>query len=900
MELEVKRVLFLVCMLALLTVSPVAVSAENDWFNSFYQYRIPVVINCAGPGWNIVPLDQDALTASINMGAEMTYDPLWFAYNHLKVVAVDNGGNAVNQIPDAGFYLVPDGDELFTRELTGKEQSVTIPTEKDAYYLAQYQSEGGGGSPFYTYDQVFPIGVTLRKQAYMSSYEAPLLPLALTGHERLLKSDGEPIKVFVKNRFVPNVKKISVRKVQIVFLAKVDKPGQKQWLLYYQPQSGHFLKVPQLRKQELPAQQAIVNRLGNAQKYTGATLYRISRNKDCAVWFADSIVKVTPDTKVPEKVAAAVKISAAKNEAQSFQLMLTPKKSFKVKGINAGSLVNGKHKIGARNIEFRALEYVNIQQRSYITPVDFSGPIADPLVAVAEKQVAAVTGNIGFWVTVAVPAGTAAGIYKGELVLKCSGADDIKVPLEVEVYDFELPEFASFQSSMGLQYVSKKLAANRLGMMDYHGLKTRKELEQMFRAYCEVMAKNKFYPKTVAMYSEIGMKWSPPPQGYNVDAPDNFFKLYDWDFTEFNQDLKYYIDELKVNSVCLTHTNPKVSNMFKHLPGDELDTFTGLPPHITMAWQFFRDHTYVVWDKQKGDSYYDETIEITVAQFDRLQRDYYRAIAANLEQHGWLDKFYIQIDETDNTKRILHLLRLLKSDPLTAKIKIVACMQSLNYLHYKEKPEDSEYAFNGLLTYMPQDDENYQRWEDYFRTDYDLPQGRRYLWNYAVAGSRLEIDVPGVNNRMIALDIFNRGGSGFLDWEILLWDAGYYTGERTNPWQDPYSIEGNGVLAYFYPPQKNGLPDKPDYTVTPSLRVMTFRESVDDYEYAVMLENLIKQARQRGVDVSDAEAVIKDIDRFFSSSVNWSQNGAWYLELRDRMARTIVKLKQQLEQFRRP
>ncbi len=46
------------------------------------------------------------------------------------------------------------------------------------------------------------------------------------------------------------------------------------------------------------------------------------------------------------------------------------------------------------------------------------------------------------------------------------------------------------------------------------------------------------------------------------------------------------------------------------------------------------------------------------------------------------------------------------------------------------------------------------------------------------------------------------------------------------------------------------------------------------------------------MDVSEAEQVIKDIDRFFFNSVQWSQNVAWYLNLRDRMAAAIVGLKQ--------
>ena len=85
-------------------------------------------------------------------------------------------------------------------------------------------------------------------------------------------------------------------------------------------------------------------------------------------------------------------------------------------------------------------------------------------------------------------------------------------------------------------------------------------------------------------------------------------------------------------------------------------------------------------------------------------------------------------------------------------------MQGLEYFHHKE-PDSDKYAFNGLPTYLPQLDENYNRWEKYYWEDYDIKPDRSKLWNYAVYTSRLEIDVPGINNRIIALDLFNRGAS---------------------------------------------------------------------------------------------------------------------------------------------
>ena len=116
-----------------------------------------------------------------------------------------------------------------------------------------------------------------------------------------------------------------------------------------------------------------------------------------------------------------------------------------------------------------------------------------------------------------------------------------------------------------------------------------------------------------------------------------------------------------------------------------------------------------------------------------------------------------------------------------------------------------------------------------------------------------------------------------------------------DPWKDPYTRHANGSLAFFYPPRRSPGSKKADFTITPSLRLATFRESVDDFEYARILEDLVKAGRKKSVDTAEAERALSDIRRFFPQNTNWSQNDAWFLELRDRMARQIVALRARLD-----
>ncbi|GAG71456.1 unnamed protein product, partial [marine sediment metagenome] len=493
-----------------------------------------------------------------------------------------------------------------------------------------------------------------------------------------------------------------------------------------------------------------------------------------------------------------------------------------------------------------------------------------------------------------VPPEATAGTYQGVLNITTKEFNDLSLPMKLTVHDFALPEFSPFESDMGGFHIHKSIDQRKL-VSDYHGVKTKDDLKKLANGYFEEMARNKFTPKNVGLFSEIGMKWDPPPEGYNIDQPGNYFKLYDWDFTEFNRQLDYFINNLKVNQVTIYHINPKISNVFVHLPGKEREKpkRDHVRHTLTLGWQTFRETTFVgygtIGKYHPMYKYESEIIKITRDQYDNLLLDFFRAIAKNMDKHGWLDYATIMVDEAHNNEQFLHFLRLLKSDPLVARIKVGVCLQGLDYLYYKENENDDHYAFRGLLDFfIPELCENYNRWEPYFFTDYDITPARRKLFPYVVTTARSAIDAPGINNRMIGLDVFNRGGGGYLIWDTFVWDHPYSDfvqqhGILNNPWIDPYGRHANGALSFFYPPLKNGFPSEPDFAITPSLRVMAFREAVDDFEYAYILEKLIEKAEKQNVDVSKAKAVLAEISRFFHNSVHWSQNDAWYLDLRDRM-----------------
>ena len=90
-----------------------ATEAKSNWYDTYYQYRVPVTLEVKEAGWNAVPIDASAITAAVNKNEELKFDPLWFAWNQLKIVEVDDHGRVSDSNVRGGFCLVPQSDELF-------------------------------------------------------------------------------------------------------------------------------------------------------------------------------------------------------------------------------------------------------------------------------------------------------------------------------------------------------------------------------------------------------------------------------------------------------------------------------------------------------------------------------------------------------------------------------------------------------------------------------------------------------------------------------------------------------------------------------------------------------------------------------------------------------------------
>jgi len=144
------------------------------------------------------------------------------------------------------------------------------------------------------------------------------------------------------------------------------------------------------------------------------------------------------------KIAHEAFISLAKNEHEGLQVIVLPlEKSLKQVEVHVSDLSNKKGKIlSSDHVKVYPVGYVKTNKPEY--PVDYIGWWPDPLLGKSAVDVKVGT-NQPFWIDIYVPFDATAGIYKGEITVKPDNSQELKIPLSVTVWDFEIPLKGEFK-----------------------------------------------------------------------------------------------------------------------------------------------------------------------------------------------------------------------------------------------------------------------------------------------------------------------------------------------------------------------------------------------------------------------------------------------------------------------
>ncbi|NUM55163.1 MAG: DUF4091 domain-containing protein [Candidatus Hydrogenedentes bacterium] len=191
----------------------------------------------------------------------------------------------------------------------------------------------------------------------------------------------------------------------------------------------------------------------------------LAANGAAKVWLESSLEKVfpedDPDSSGPARSIA--RVALAKNEGESFQIVIRPKEfALDPLTIHASELTDAKTgaTIEAKNIMLHRVRYYPVR-----VPTHFEGPTGewpDPLPPY-EPFTAPADRCSPVWVTIHAPANTPAGTYEGTIEAAAAGMDPVVITLRAEVWDFALPVTPTLKTDFGFWPENAESMSKRFG-----------------------------------------------------------------------------------------------------------------------------------------------------------------------------------------------------------------------------------------------------------------------------------------------------------------------------------------------------------------------------------------------------------------------------------------------------
>jgi hypothetical protein len=177
-------------------------------------------------------------------------------------------------------------------------------------------------------------------------------------------------------------------------------------------------------------------------------------------WTTHALEKIKPYDHPPAKLADSVQIAAARNEFESFQVVLrTESAELTAVDVEVSDL-NGPNKslLSKNNVTVYFERYLDLPAPSSIE--GGTGEWPDALIPRVDRYYGEKRNAFPFklsprrnqpiWLEVYVPPSTAAGVYRGNVGVTVNGKREITIPVALEVWNFTLPSTSSLPNSFGL------------------------------------------------------------------------------------------------------------------------------------------------------------------------------------------------------------------------------------------------------------------------------------------------------------------------------------------------------------------------------------------------------------------------------------------------------------------
>ncbi len=569
---------------------------------------------------------------------------------------------------------------------------------------------------------------------------------------------------------------------------------------------------------------------GDLESYT----HRLSQSTSSySFWTTPPSERVFKDDPLPSLTQGQIKLYAAQNEYEPFQLIVRPTSSGSV-SLNMGGFGSGI------TTEIYQVQYVNIATAT--DSLGATGPYPDPLWPLDNGASISLDANenTSLWISVKVPKGTGAGDYSANITI-----NGINIPVNLHVFNFAVPDEIHVKSQMNFSHntILSKYSVGGTGSPYWMYV----DMMKMF------FIDHRLTPKSVNWPGGItggGTFFEP---FINYDCADSLNDPHGiWGFDKLAE---RYID----GTGLLSGTFSKSFNGGTGFPTFMAGSFDHNDPSQDQRPTPFCGHT-----RNSTDWYNDNN---PTSGYNTQWKRYIKAVKTYLDNLGYLDKTYHYFanepqDQADYDA-VAWYAQMIKSEVPELKLAVSEEPRSEIYNHPTYTDAKIDIWMPVLNNYTPT--VSHEREKNHGEES----------WIYFLHGTRppyfnpITLDHPGIESKF----------TGWFLWKYRLKGILYYSlnGWSKNPWTDPMTSNHNGDTFMLYPPSHDNTAityGSNNHRLVPSIRLELMRDSLEDYEYLYLLNG----SAQPVVDV--ANQADTQADKIISGLTSYTRNGEFMYNLR--------------------
>ncbi len=543
------------------------------------------------------------------------------------------------------------------------------------------------------------------------------------------------------------------------------------------------------------------------------------------IWWRYNVQQILL-TDEPEYGKQCVRICAARNEGESFQIAIGSDVTLSNVKLSATNLVSINDKnsiIEAQRFTFKYIENLPVTMPWF---GGSAGLYPDPLVPWRVRNISG--GKIKTaLVIIQVPKTAKAGLYRGNIIARWDEGK-LELPIKFEVFNFCLPDKKHFTLILGGDIWTKvKLGYHKPeGKINfYNDIANGRAVFALARILAEHYATPFYYHHDKSPYA---IPWHYSPRTEKAE----------FDFKRLDINAKIMLEEWKQSYLFF-------GGKFAASHGKRTYRVWDWIKDLKKAWN-------ADWEMAVYEHYFNVTPENVDGQ--KMYRAFCKALAEHLKDKGWLNRSYIYIVDEDKTDVVRNSARCAAKIAKQSGLKTFAAGGSSALFRWPVYLDFTD-AYAGVMS-----DGNLRKFKS---------RGGKYWGKYNSIGL---INSPLSYTRMISLKSWLENSSAYFNWAIYrapdsLINTAYYWKLPANAGYSAGTFI-KGVSFFFgslgtlvYPiPQWEPIPeDTTQKLFIGSLRLEALRESVEDYEYVYMLEKLAESEPKDANGFTEAEYFLLDI-----------------------------------------